>query len=958
MNSMGRKGSVLLVSMIMLGVISIAFYFFSVYVVDQKKQVTKNTQILQKRLALHGALDYVLFGIKQKYCFTSLLLNDTQSNCNLTHNASVERLIMSADQESALRSLIASGVNMGPHNINNLHIDSFSATVAMSAITTVHPLYTIMEAAKDPQTIQGLRVLVERDNSRHLPRNGREGYLRVTVQFTDAQGNGPVMIGTNALSLTSFISIHPREVGSFALLIPGSLYLDRAYNAVVPAGSSSIHNFPGNGNLGNSTGLVFDSPIFVNYDIHMPHVSQQSGGHQGSSQSFTPVTFADKVYLGNGYIYENGVSYGPSSSGGDNDRLWSQNKLIGGMLRGIDIDGGLDKGLSVFGGVVNGGNLNTSLMNQCILYYNNLSSSTYLLQNSDLRSYFMYSQNNGSKQKFRITVDRHDQFSPQSNSFIAVNTSQWGTGTAQRNVPNNRNSGAIINVVIAVGNHRVEAQLPSGGDLEVRPQVGSATALAALQNTLATKNSALTSAQGVLQGYQTSLTTEQNNKATALTDLGNYQATKLTLQGQIATLQAALQNQTGAQAAATQAQINILLVQLTTVNIDIATTQNLITQLNATISNLQTQITQQQPVIAGLQVQVNTAQNNLNDYNYKVQHPPKIKVSIDDYYQWGRNQRYKKELEIKVNDPENMLDENGNLTAPIVGITAYNPSFARSVPLGIANANLIGYYNFQLNGNNNGYNNIYGVSRTANSAAANMGTEQVVDIEQLIQDCRNQANTMPSQAFGGADWSVDFSAKTRHSWNFARGSAATGYTDPALASYIFDNTNSSAQSQNVLFQVRSIVGICTVRSTATFVTGFFACDRMIIEPRTTPLRIIGSFIVKDLEIHPTALTAGIRWSTIYHPQAVHELRAAGVLKTESGQACGLQTSPIWHPIPSIQETADRISCSVSSLRAMANPFQWTSVDPDCGLVPGNSNNSCKSRMVRFYLVEHSREGGI
>jgi hypothetical protein len=166
---------------------------------------------------------------------------------------------------------------------------------------------------------------------------------------------------------------------------------------------------------------------------------------------------------------------------------------------------------------------------------------------------------------------------------------------------------------------------------------------------------------------------------------------------------------------------------------------------------------------------------------------------------------------------------------------------------------------------------------------------------------------------------------------------------------------------NAVFQVRSIVGQCVIESTATFVTGFFACDSLEIRDRTHPLRIIGTFIVGKMKIHPSAIKAGITWSSIYAPQATRELRGAQVLRSFSGRNCNLKSAePIWHPIPSVQEVSDRMGCNAISLRSKADPFQWTSVDPDCGVLPGStsSNTTCKRRLIRFFVVEQSRESAI
>jgi hypothetical protein len=214
-----------------------------------------------------------------------------------------------------------------------------------------------------------------------------------------------------------------------------------------------------------------------------------------------------------------------------------------------------------------------------------------------------------------------------------------------------------------------------------------------------------------------------------------------------------------------------------------------------------------------------------------------------------------------------------------------------------------------------------------------------------------------SQAFGGADWTVSFAPSTRSSWNFAGDSSSTLGSDPVLNSIEFNGSNSNFAAKNISFRVHSIVGRCTIKASANFVTGFYTCDNLTIESRSTPLRIIGTFIVGKMTIDPSAIKSGIQWSSIYYPQATRELREAGVLESVSGRPCDTPKAPIWHPIPSIQDVADRMKCNAISLRSTADPFQWTAMDPDCGLVSSTaSNTSCKRRLIRFFVVEQSREG--
>ena len=218
--------------------------------------------------------------------------------------------------------------------------------------------------------------------------------------------------------------------------------------------------------------------------------------------------------------------------------------------------------------------------------------------------------------------------------------------------------------------------------------------------------------------------------------------------------------------------------------------------------------------------------------------------------------------------------------------------------------------------------------------------------------CAN-IGTSSSTAFGGVDWSTSFAASARHSWSFTN-----SYT--SRADYTFNAGNASMAARTATFVIKSTAKNCIIEDSADFVSGFLTCDELTIKSRSTPLRIIGSIIVmKKLTIDPKAIEAGIRWSTIYQPMATFELRQAGVLTAQNGASCNtINRFPVWHPVPSIVDVSNLYRCNAISLRSKADPFRWTSVDPDCGLIPNANATKCKNRMVNFFVLEVSRESGI
>jgi hypothetical protein len=218
------------------------------------------------------------------------------------------------------------------------------------------------------------------------------------------------------------------------------------------------------------------------------------------------------------------------------------------------------------------------------------------------------------------------------------------------------------------------------------------------------------------------------------------------------------------------------------------------------------------------------------------------------------------------------------------------------------------------------------------------------------------AGTDMFPSFGPADWeTTSFTPQARHSWGFTEPGLSGG--TPGFNPGTLTIDGDSARFDNLkkpIFYVAAIYNNCVIKSTANFVAGFFVCDNLMIESRTEPLRIIGTFIVSKMEIHPDAFTAGIRWSNIYYPTAVSELRQAGILSTSTAnEPCDVPADPMWHPYPSIKRAQFLFKCNSISLRNKADPFKWTMVDPDCGLVA--DKQQCKYRVMRYDIVELKRQ---
>ncbi|WP_413287575.1 hypothetical protein [Bdellovibrio sp. HCB337] len=990
-----NKGNVLLQVLAVTAAMSISFYMLSDYVIAQKKEIGKTVNAVNLRFALNSTMDYVLYGLRQKYCFTDddLLMNSPTAQCNLSHTGSVERLIMSGDQENFILQLLATGTDVGPLDKNNIPLKSITRYLKVSAATTAHPLFPVLQnlkTVKDEITgkvlkVDGVSILLEKDESGYLPRAGREVYLRATISLKSSKtATTPISIGSSPLKITSQIVIYPREVGSFALMVPKDLHLDTAWNSTQGTGDVSFHRFASKSEIGSGQGLVFLSPVFVNQDIYLPQDKRPAKDNSAYNGLYAPVTFADRVYMGNGWVKNpDGSQFVPRSSGGLSDRFWSDVPTFGGFLRGIENDGGLDRGLQVFGRIIAGSSADTNLMSQCIERSQNLSSSDYLYK-SELAATLKDDSKNDLR--YRLFLSNKNEFSPQDNPMLPVQTSNFGKGKVDRD----GSGDPIFKMTFALGNKLVTAQLSRNTEITINPEVGGAAYRAKLESAVTSAQSSLTFAKTQLSDFNNQLSKAQADLSAAQTELANElkkpeepeptptpaptatptptphlnitptpspspspsaspDSGDSTEPSPSPSVSPSASPSPTATPKATPTPTPTPVVDYQDQDL-ITNLKGRITALKNTVNQLQyTDVPKQQDVVKSADAALAKAKSDLAT----LAEPAEIVIKVSKVYSRFGVYEDRYDVSITASRVDHLLDDNGNPIAPSIGFLAYDGTYYQSAPIKTpSNGKLLRYLNFGISSDRKSLVAPGSMSETSASASAGGIAEDDTDYAHLDVLCEQARNAAASQSFGGASWNVDFSGTTRSSWNFAGDSSSQIGHDP-----VFNKTLVLDSGADGVFKVYSIAKECVISASANVITGFYTCDSLRIEARQKPLRIIGTFIVGKLQIDPSAYKAGIVWSSIYHPQVTQELRSIGVLKSLSGASCDAPKNPIWHPKPSVQEVSDRMACNVISLRAKADPFQWTAVDPDCGLLPNSSNTTCKRRLVRFFVVEQAREGG-
>ncbi|WP_413581314.1 hypothetical protein [Bdellovibrio sp. HCB288] len=1005
-----NKGNAILLVLAAMVVMSISFYYLSTYVIGQRKQVVKTKNTVNLKFAVNSALDYVVFGIRQKYCFENVTLLQNTTSCDWKHAGNVERLVMSDEQLQSLQAMAIAGTNIGPHDpdLEKLRLDKIELSLKFP-VSSAHPLFPVVNSLKNVLNeitntvvpVSSMSVLLTRpSNAGYLPKAGREVYIQAQVSLLDNAGN-VIQVGRAPLTVRSQLAVYPREIGSFALVLPGNLRMDKEWNETPPAddkGAVYFHKFNSKGALGESQGLVFTSPVFVNGNINLPN----DGGAQGKS-AYAGVTFADRVYMGNGWILRpDDTQYAPVTQGGVADRYWSDSRVFGGFLKGIENDGMRDLGLDVLSGRSSGSNGDEFDLNKLCADLNQKSTKFEFMEASDLKATKKNEDKDppdedGYYTNYRLTLTNYNTFYAQKNPLPGyVTNGDWSSGSVA--VDNKgKETGAIASIEVTYGqdaeNKKVIVDLVRDAFITVKLP----TLNPALESNLA---SALSKAQDDYKKIVDSagqpsaaLTDLKNKKAAKEIELKNAEdALKLekektvqpvvvatpspspTVSPTVSPDPTASPSPTGTPQASPSPTVSpspsptVLPtpaadspyqdpVKIQELEDKIQLLKN---ELNKLISDIAKKEDEEGKASAKAKSEaesdVQSAQKAVDRYKEIKENQPEIKVDMDNAKSWtGKTYKDRVDLQVTIKNGQNLIDSHGNrINVLSVKFKAYDGTYFNSKPIRASTPadHLQGYLNFGISSSGE----ITRPTVLTTTAGVGTGTDDEESAD-LAAKCEEYYNMINSQSFGAANWGASFSASTRNSWNFAGDVTTTAKVEYAAADRIWDSDDED-------FYVKSIIKNCVIKPGSSFVSGFYTCENLtIMGGRTKPLRIVGTFIIaKSLKIDEQAIRTGITWSSIYYPQATQELRDRGVLYPLSDpgnlKKCDQLPSPIWHPMPSIQETADRMSCNVISLRARANPFQWTAVDPDCGIPVGATQTvpNCKRRLYHYFVIEQAREG--
>ncbi|WP_413287893.1 hypothetical protein [Bdellovibrio sp. HCB337] len=825
------KGSVLLTALGMSVFVCVMIMLSAIWIQSRIGQVMSSSNKMDHRIVLDGLFAYTINGIKQSWCFSPTWVQDNA--CDLHHARNTIRLLLSDE------TLIFLSTSKTPHPmpVEATRLRKITQSVNLASVTESHPLFGIVKPTGT--NYNTVIFTVERDDSAISTNKGREVPLRIHIKLV-ANPNSAY----KDLELQSKVVVYPRELSYFGLILPNNLYLGINQPPSVNNGDVAF----GRVAASSTAGLRFESPIYVNGNVHLP------AKVQSASQAMTNVVFLDKVVIGGGLVYQGTgqTLFNPPDAGGANNMYNHDLTSFSGLLAGFELDPERDAGLDKLFNI----NLGTP-PTDFELCRKRVMASFDLSITRDTQLYSRFNSSPGPN-RFDLSLNIGnidnliEQFPDSGGDSTEIATNVPGVNVAGK--VNDWNGGAVLKVKViyeglvspASGKNEVFFNtffLPRDGQIELYPTGPG--------NSVITVTTKAHQVNGKDQFNQVNLDVNFGNPGSL--NIGPYLSGTVLTQGSV------------------------------------------------------------KFVVEGMDYGYNYTQNIRNNLStHPVMGPYKLNgftfyktgAGVFDIYRQTAGTWFNNNM--LVDDPTRM---------PI-----YDP-----------------------------------LQKPPDGA----GT----DWSAFDARCMTVPGSTDAfyTSFPSADWSVSFADQSRHAWSFDPDNKPNGYNNGTL---FFDSGSSlynPAGGVYPTFRITSLWKECSIEASANFVTGFYGCEKLTIKPRATPLRIIGTFIAGAVDIAPSAYQAGIRWSTIYHPQSVYEMRQARVLgKDKKGVLLNCSNPslpPMWMPNIGAISALTHYNCNPVSLRT-ADPFKWTTVDPDCGVQQGQVKVSCKRAMTRFLIKEIGRTKGM
>jgi|GEM_PF-4107631 len=919
-----KKGSALLYSIAVLMISGAALYFLQSNLQNMKSKRSELKNKTEIDLSLKSILDYSKIAVEDMWCLDlDSFEKENSSNCrgiNEVKAGNIHKLIINSNDsvEQLVERIQLTDLNFkAPQPL--YHEDCSKASLQCKKMSTGKiKLKNLDDELKsllffnyenNETSIESFQVHFEREESISKdislisPLDSKLILIRISVELF--LNNSILDFQTKNPKAISVLSLKPRELNQFALIITKDINLNyhptdasrtEAAQFNIPyhkEGKEDFFSDPKN------IGIRFESPVYINNNLILAHTEVQPA-------PYSPVTFADKVYFGNGSIKratESGVlkDYIPSHFGDIKKTFFTQGSNFGGLGQGYSIDGFNDAGL-----------------------------------------YKIYEYFDPS---FTIPPDAivPPQYAPGSstNSRIATQCQQYST-------PSNRSDSQL---------HLKFKDSPSTLSKQIELGVSLANVFKGQTTTKENLSQGLLNNKKLTRDEKVYSHLDENSEfaihyKTELKQFNeDFEEEKLVL----------TQNEIF------ESENNFLFDNVLKINITPQGASPLILgkkkltlhlSRNSSAEFIGTSLTEDSQKIFKIstkQIKSTASPENKITLNLEVFNqdyfPSEFQVSLTAYdldsqldsnsELFSSEQMTQKNIQFKVvnNSLETFDSQNNKLSE------AKNYFLDPQNEVTVSNENISDrfYESYQCGRQTKGtdYRGLSSIGESfvqdsiyswfiKDADSDNLGTEKI--LEHLCQN----------------DPSLCYKSPGAGTWHFSCGGSNHQYYK-SLTMW-----NACGYVDGQIFSMRSPVENCVIDKTAKLITGYYLCQNLIIEERSDPLEIIGTFIVANAQIHESAVQAGVSWKSIYHHDALQTARRLKILSHKINREDGgfsdcndviyNNTEPAWHVNAKLSTYKRQQQCGVNQLRSLSDNFMWPSVDPDCGPTGQGLQMSCKNEI--------------
>lgn len=951
MKKNSEQGSVLIGVLLSLGLAAFTYigsqtsFFKSITRQKSKTQL----DVLSKSLT-NAVFNYTAYAIKERWCMDDNWGRDTKCGSNgdmktfVTHPRNLERFLWSKVTINDMTSRYKGVYGTAPAPLALTKLDKVISISDLESLGVSHPLNLVMDDMIK-QCLTSISISIEKPLSSYYKPQGDEVYLLISVK-----GN----LTSNPLSRCTLIKNTP-VIKGLIIVYPKTL---NQY-AMIKADDFTVADYGS-----SSKGLNFFGPVYVQRDVKLP----ASGTHG--------VSFKEKVRIGDGILQLNGQPFTPKTAGGFSDQYLSQITTMNGFMNGISLEAEADLGIpKLFGGAYTyPDNMNMAMCTNRKALKDNFSltkDSRLWIKGKNGNFSFALSEDNEFREYIRHGTNADDKYIYGNYSGAFNWKSNLIKNTFDVQVTDEpKTSKPVMQATISVNGEEFST-VYLGRTSEAKISFGKPAYFQAKKALLDTSETTYLDINkfdnndlGSNNKFAKNLVTQHQSFKDACNNAGKYKDN-----------------------GGSNKRVKIAECEKVTNNNDTETKCNLILNpgdkkdCEDALDALKSEKDKYFAKEDALGDNISEFLANLPVLELKTSEVLSNKEDVT--INWLNKESFKypyvadfNSIKLKFNVYDFAIEESNDVVSGVragrskrlPGPNAYGSDGENAMVFDISrnwSGDVTSFKTKKGDGStldadspegttlqswNKSYWNAEPPGNLPFGGKINYPTDgiTVAEAKKLDDDCDIDTTAIPP-----ASWDVSFTDYTQFSWLYNVTNSGITITNPSqvqpMPTYTFTNTDMGVGNYQGV-PTRSIVTECIVPSTIDLVFGFYVCETLTIQARTRPLNLVGTYIVKNLNINNSALSNGVNFYSIWSTGGIELLRSNKHLRRERAATddCSFD-KPGWFMGLDEDMLADYQACSPAKfLYVGANNFNWTTIDPEIGITGEAGQVTTLSKIANRY----------